>query len=829
MSHSADDTQFEGTREAAAPTALDPDRPVFVHIIPQAHIDLAWQWAAADGVEMVLETFRAHAELLEADNSRTYCQSQLAAYAIVEREDPDLFKRIQALVAEERWEIVGGEWVEPDRGIPGGESLVRQLLEGQLYAQDRFGVRAEVAWCPDSFTYHPGNLPQLLVQAGLRFQMLKRPREKYVSLPLIPFTWRGTDGTGIVTYRSNNKGSGLPGLSEGTPDPPHGTSHLAVYATAFQEVGLRDLWGPLGVGDTGGVNTYDEPASGPGWSSGYSTPTRYVRAIDGFDGSGCMPEVAGGIGPMMAGCLTTHAEMKSLNRRAESLLQSAEVALSVAGLLGGDDVAPVRIQEAWRRVLFNQFHDVVTGVGIPETHVEAAHSYRVAIDVASENRRVALRSLARRASRKGDLSTLVFNDLGWTRSDAAQLEIDLGDDAPAHWEAVAPDGSCTPVVLHGVRYAQRWRRHSISFVAPDVPGMGYRAFELRPCEAPRAQVRIDGTEMQSDRLRLRVNASDGSVSIGDTRTGVEFDGRLSLPRLHEEGEYFLDYGVEHRAWYLGLTGREKPVEFVGMRVVEDHASLAAIETVHRFGASELVQRYVLRPGTPFVEVVATVDWHEIEHLLRLHFETDLDDSARFALDSPWSVLEREADGVEMPMQMFCDLSNDGRGLGLLNDGRYGAAANGDEITLSATRCSTLPDPRSDEGVYSFRYGLVPHVGGWRESDLARRGHAFNRPLIAVPAEGCGDGSLPEQGSVVSAPDPAVLPVVLKPAADGSGWALRAYTTASLQSGWRLAVSDAVGSMARTNILEDDLGNDGAASGAPARPFEVATWRLSRRR
>ena len=133
-----------------------------------------------------------------------------------------------------------------------------------------------------------------------------------------------SDGTDILTLRSNNKGGGLPVLSEGTPEPPDGLSHLHAYAGAYRAVGLDHLWGPRGVGDTGGVNEYPEPESGPGWSSAYSTPSRYANAIQPWTRDAEIHLVEGAIGPAMTGCLTTHVEMKSLNRRAENMLQSAE-------------------------------------------------------------------------------------------------------------------------------------------------------------------------------------------------------------------------------------------------------------------------------------------------------------------------------------------------------------------------------------------------------------------------------------------------------------------------------------------------------------------------
>ena len=835
MAASRDDTQFEGTREGSQPTsvALDASQPVTIHTIPQAHIDLAWKWTAADGVEMVLETFRGHVELLEADSDRTYAQSQLAAYEIVEREDPALFERVRRLIDRGQWEVVGGEWVEPDRALPGGEALLRQLLEGQRYAEEKLGVRATVAWSPDSFTWHPPNLPQLLSGAGIRFQAIKRPREKYASLPLTPFLWRGIDGTDIITLRSNNKGSGLPTLSEGSPEPLDDSSHLHVYAEAYRNAGLDQLWGPRGVGDTGGVNDYPAPESGPGWSSIYSTPGRYAEAISAWARDADVQVVEGAIGPVMTGCLTTHSEMKSLNRGAENMLQSAETVASLAQCLDlsvpdtGDG-----LRKAWRRVLFNQFHDVVTGVGIPQVHVDAAHDYEEAIRVATDARRVSVRAIARHAGGEGgpdEPRVVVVNDLGWTRTGVVELDAHIGDDDdPGLWEAVAPDGSVSPVCIHGITRAQSWTRHRCSFLARETPGLGYATHRLRQVSRADKLVRVRGTEVMTDDLTVRFDAAAGAISSLMNRTdAVHFNSGLARPRLWEEGEYFLDYGVEHRAWYLGLTGAERPVGFAGMRIAEQSAGIAAVETAHRFGSSELRQRFIVRPDVPYVEVQAEIDWHEIEHLLRLHFpfESNADTIASF--DSSYGVVDRVPDGTEMPMQMFCALSDGQRGLGILNDGRYGAQAGPDGLAISAVRCSTLPDPRSDEGVARFRYALVPHEGTWREASLPKLAYEFNRPLIGIATDDAGHGAASAEWSLASSGSASVLPTVLKTTAVAGEWALRVYNAAEAAGPASMRFGPGVTRVRDANLLEEDAGRDVSPASEEFGPFAVATWLVSR--
>jgi alpha-mannosidase len=837
MTRSTDDTQFEGTRAQELITvALDPDDPITVHIIPQAHIDLAWQWTADDGAEMVLETFRAQVELLEADASRTFAQSQLAAYDIVRREDPALFGRVRGLIERGQWEIVGGEWVEPDRALPGGEALVRQILEGQRFAREHLGTEAIVAWCPDSFTFHPGNLPQLMTQAGIRFQAIKRPREKWMNLPLLPFRWKGLDGTELITYRSNNKGNGLPTVSEGYV-LPEGVTDLEHYAEAFRAAGLKDLWGPRGVGDTGGINEFPKPASGDGWSSHYSTPSRYVEALERWGRAGELDEIGPAISHViMPGCLTTHAEMKALNRRAENLLQSTEVISCLAERLGVGEA--LNLSEQWQQVLFNQFHDVVTGVGIPETHTEAEHAYREVIRIGEKQRRKSLRAIARGIGRIDGPAAVVVNDLGWKRTDLVEMEIDLrehpdvGDEVPGLWEAIAPDGSTTSVIIEGTKRAQNWTRHRVTFVAHDIPAMGYRVYRLQPAKRKPATVRRNGCEIMNGHLSVRFDPSDGCVEALINRTdAVQLYGRMAVPHLHEEGQYFLDYGVEHRAWYLGLTGNEKLVTFEGLRITGEHPSRVSLETFHTFGDSSIRQEFIVRHGLEHIEVKVSIDWHEIEHLLRLHFGAPLDGDVQASYDSAYGVIDWPTDGREMVMQNFCDMAGANGGLALLNDGRYGAMCDGEQMTLSAVRCSTRPDPRSDEGIVTFRYGMVPHPGDWREGDLVRRGHAFNRPLVGFALDLAStdrgiNAPLEGEWGLLSGETGNILPVVLKRSHDGDAHILRAFNADSEPGTLKLDIPGA-SSVTPVSIIEDPVGDSlTLPSATDLRPFEVASYRLN---
>jgi alpha-mannosidase len=87
------------TRPDLHPEAgLDIKSNMVIHVIPQAHIDLLWYWTPAEGIRMVLETLRAHADLLDANPDFTFAHSQAWSYDLVRGNDPELFERIRRLV-----------------------------------------------------------------------------------------------------------------------------------------------------------------------------------------------------------------------------------------------------------------------------------------------------------------------------------------------------------------------------------------------------------------------------------------------------------------------------------------------------------------------------------------------------------------------------------------------------------------------------------------------------------------------------------------------------------------------------------------------------------
>lgn len=219
--------------------------PGTMHMVGQSHIDIAWLWPVRETVRKVSRTFSTVCALMDKYPEFRYSQSQPQLYAFAKEHYPQLYGRIKERIAEGRWELVGGMWVEPDLNIPGGESLVRQMLYGQGFYMEEFGKHSTIEWLPDTFGYC-ASLPQLLKQAGIEYFMTTKLGWNDTNpFPHTLFHWVGIDGTKIVAYQNH-------GVNEHT-HPKDVQEHWQAYDLKEEHEELMLLYGH---GDGGGGVTH---------------------------------------------------------------------------------------------------------------------------------------------------------------------------------------------------------------------------------------------------------------------------------------------------------------------------------------------------------------------------------------------------------------------------------------------------------------------------------------------------------------------------------------------------------------------------------------------
>src|SRR5580692_11597778 len=383
-----------------------------IHIMGYSHIDAAWLWPWRDGSDEVLNTFRSALNRMIETPDFCYSHSSSAHYRWVQRADPAMFDEIRQRVKEGRWEVIGGWPVEPDCNIPSTESFVRHSLYGKEYCRRVLGVDVKIAMNPDSFG-HAAGLPTILKSAGYGYYAFMRPQEHEMRLPHL-FWWEGPDGSRVLTmriwkdYDPGNNAEELIRTSKDQLFSP-GLNHVAIF---------------LGVGDHGGAVTQAqihkvlELQKDPELPElRWSTLAEYFGEVEKSPGFENVPVVKGELQHHARGCYSAYGEGKFLNRRAERWLGEAETIALVANLSASRPYQAEQYAEAWWKVLFCQFHDMMAGTSLYSDYQDVRDSVGYACEIAQTSKVEALEMMAKRVdlSAVDEGAVFLFNPLPWKR------------------------------------------------------------------------------------------------------------------------------------------------------------------------------------------------------------------------------------------------------------------------------------------------------------------------------------------------------------------------------------------------------------------------------
>jgi alpha-mannosidase len=758
-------------------------------MIGNAHIDPVWLWRWPEGYQEVRATFRSALDrMLEYPELVFTCDS-VAHYAWVEESDPELFEEIRQRVAEGRWEIAGGWWVEPDCNLPCGESFVRQALYGQRWLHERFGRIATVGCNIDPFG-HNATLPQILRSSGIDTYLFLRPGAHELRLPGSGFWWSSPDGSRVLAYRVPHQYQ-----TPGTALDEHVAAVLAELPESFDELGCL-----YGVGNHGGGPTRANldsirrmAASGEPPLLECSTARRFFdRLLERGDE---LPVMAGELQHHAVGCYSAHAGVKRWNRRAESLLLAAEKWAAVAGVVAGLEPATGELSHAWRQLLFNQFHDTLGGTAIEAAYEDARDQLGEVAAVAGRVGARCIQALSRRIRiepEPGMAPVVAFNPHPWPVRAEVEVEVQAsGPSAPAR--LTDEEGRELPMqAIQPPATVPGWR-HRLAFAA-ELPPLGYRTYRLwTQRQAPAtdsggASPAEEPIVLESPRLRAVIDPVGGWLaSLVDRDSGAEL-----LPAVAEPHAVVLADATD--TWSHGaLSYDDEAGAFAceSVRLLEDGPVRKLARIVARYRDSTLTEDLLIGGGG-LIEVRATLDWRERLALLKLRLGTALRDvTATFEI--PYGHLERPATGGEEPAGAWVDASGTlpgGRraGLALLNDGKHAFDVREGRIGMTVARGSVYAwhEPRAldpdedhaylDQGVQHFTYRLLPHAGDWRAAGVVRAAAELNQPPVAV-VESAHRGPLGQRGWFASVEPASVLLSVVKLAEDGGDLVLRAYETA----------------------------------------------------
>jgi alpha-mannosidase len=484
------------------------------------------------------------------------------------------------------------------------------------------------------------------------------------------------------------------------------------------------------------------------------------------------------------GTYTSQANTKQGNRRSEHLLREAELWSATAAWRGRADYPYETLDDAWRTVLLQQFHDILPGSSIAWVHQEAERNY---------------------AAVAAALAPVI---------DEAQ-------------RALAGPGSA-PVVFNAAPVA-----------AAGAPALGAVAGSPPAGVAPVAA--DTGWVLDNGVVRAVFDAAGLLVSFAETASGRELVAAGEAAALLQ---VFRDTPNQWDAWDIDAHYRHTVTELREADAVE--ATGDALVVRRSFHRSTFTQTFRLVEASPELEIETRVDWHEREKLLKLAFPLAVH-ADRASSEVQFGHVQRPTHAntswdmarFETAAHRWVHVGEPGFGVAVANDSTYGHditrrwAADGSTVTLvreSLLRAPRFPDPHADQGEHVLRTALRPAPTVLEALDT---GYRLNLPVRAVT----GGGPV---APLVTVSSPAVVVEAVKLAEDRSGdLVVRLYEARGGRARARVEVSEPVERAWTTDLLERDPADlaDAAvqasawADGEPIeiafRPFEIVTLRLRR--
>ena len=342
-----------------------------VHLIGNAHIDLAWHWDWREGMLESISTCRTMCALMREYPEFRFNRGEGVIYDFIERNEPELFAEIAHYIEEGRWGIVGGNWLQPDCNLPSTATLLRNFIRGKRYFREKFNREVKTSWSADCFGHSEG-MPDILASVGFENIAFTRPQYSILPIEKQAFWWRGRSGSRILAYRPYD---GWYSSERGDIE-----RRLDICLERADIEGLYNVGFFYGLGNHGGGPTRAHFRQFANWAQKHHDVEICYSTLDDFFahlrqeltqlGEDFIPSHDGELNYCLRGVYSAVSNFKYAYRRAEAALLKSERTAAVcrplanAHSIGGDSL----LAPSWDSLLFNTFHDILPGTCIERAY-----------------------------------------------------------------------------------------------------------------------------------------------------------------------------------------------------------------------------------------------------------------------------------------------------------------------------------------------------------------------------------------------------------------------------------------------------------------------------
>ena len=761
-----------------------------VYMVSNAHFDSQWNWDVQKSInDYIPKTIERNLFLLERYPDYIFNFEGGIKYAWMKEYYPEYWEQIKKYVAEGRWHVTGSTWDANDPNIPSIESFTRNILYGQHFYRNELGVQGTDIFLPDCFGFG-WTLPTVAAHSGIigfstqKLMWRHRPFHGDSKIPFEIGLWEGVDGSRIMLVADAHNYT-TKWRNEDLSESEY------LQRLAAKNVN-NTVYHYYGTGDTGGSPTIESVRSVQNSLEG-NGPVKIIsaesdRLYKDYLPFESHPELPVWKGELLmdvhaTGCYTSQAAMKLFNRRNELLADAAERSAVMADWAGTVAYPKDFLTEAWKRVIWHQFHDDLTGTSIPRAYEFSWNDELISLKQFANVLTTSVGGFSRLLDTqvKGT-PVVIYNPAAFPVTEVVEISF---DGMPANASVYDQNGKRVPsqvVVEDGVTKL---------LVRASVAPVGYAVYDVRKGGASKKSAVLKASDkgMENSVYKLAFDENGDICSIVDKRNGKELveNGKAVRLALFTENKSY-----SWPAWeIIKETVDAEPVSVtddVKISVVENGPVRAVVCVERKYGDSEFKQFITLTDGAQDdrIDIVNNVNWQSTNTLLKAEFPLAFSNEEA-VYDLGVGTVARGNNtptAYEVYAQQWADLTaQDGSyGVAVMNDSKYGwdkPADNTIRLTLlhtPSTRGGYSYQNRQDFGEHVFTYSIVGHEGDYRQGDVTRKAEVLNQPLQAfvVPKH---KGTYGRSFSFAESLNDNVALRALKQAEDSDAYVVRFYETA----------------------------------------------------
>lgn len=761
------------------------DRKPKVYMVSNAHFDTQWNWTVQTSISDYLRnTLEQNLWLLEQYPDYIFNFEGGIRYLWMKEYYPYHYEQVKKYVKDGRWNLSGASWDSSDPNIPSVESAFRNILLGQQFFKTEFGKESDDMFMPDCFGFGYAT-PTVAAHCDL----LGFSTQKLAKRRVVPFTdgknfpfrvglWEGIDGNRICAVFD---GEFYMKKWQGNVANDKDLLQLA------KESVNGNVYRYYGTGDIGGapnpisVHAVQEAAKDKNGKLEVinATSDQLYKDYLPFSDHPELPIFKGELLLEMhaAGCYTSQGAMKRYNRRNEQLGDAAERASVVASLLGGYEYPREKLTEAWRRFLWHQFHDDLTGTSIPEAYTFSWNDELISQSQFADIITAAVGSVSNRLNTdvKGT-PLVVYNPLGCEHNDLVHAFVSTPK-RPAEISVYSPNGKKIPSQILSWQEGQA----EIAFSAQVAP-LSFNVFDVRFSGSSSSRIKVGKNSIENSIYKVTLNSHGDISSIIDKRYDRELVEKNKSFRLAAiEG----NLSEKNPAWDITWETLQTPSvglnEQAKISVAYCGQAAGALKIERKYKESEIVQYVQLTNGVEDdrIDIITELDWASKNVLFKAEFPMSVS-NPKAMYDLGLGHIERgnnHAGSYEVVAQQWASISqpDNSYGITIANNCKYGWDKPNDNtlrLTLmhspqvgSGPKDKFIYQERQDFGKHSITYSVIGHKGSAPKSDVSRKADRLNNPLFVFTTDK-HFGNLGRNFSMVKLSSPDIDLKTLKMAEDG---------------------------------------------------------------